>query len=1804
MLQSQLDAILRDLRKDQDVTAQVKQVLGLSITDLPRARRLEFIKAVISEVVGKPLRSAHYAFVAAITAFRDLAQFLQRKEQSHAFIVAAIEKHAVNHASGLCFDQGIVDPELLSSVSELLDNTLARIFGARIPAPKRVRRGRSQASSPEHELSKENRDPQLESATESSTPTPKNHIYNYLLRGVRTRNCDSLLPKKDSATVAAVVTCALVIKLTIEVGKHSLLEVLEEARCVVMPWIRHLQSTAKQSEPQYDRACNTYLKRVQMVFLNECQRATNDPLHVLKTRAYALTLTGLKLNQYSRDLLRCVHRFTRGGHSRDSENVNDIIRPIYEDALLYVSRYTMDDHRWFSEDVSAWLDHVALVWSTCSVSKPIPAVFAKRISALKKNSDEVGIRESCELQHHFLKHGLYAHDPLITTKNDGSICEKAFETMEELVEKVSVPSLHTLLDIHEQQEAQFRTARDCERHGLRRLRFLRVLEPIRKILVVAGPKAKHLPRGAVLLMDSYMRSLLDALLALDIDTSNRCAADDEAIAELRIRLDKMTGACIEAVREISRQHFKDKELAYLCEVVKCIDILVRKHAERFEEGAQKWKSWISGFYHRLLRDNLRTSFPKESPHVADMDTLGHTARLAECCADLWSFDGNASPSLSNSKAEFLDLARGCYVLAENWCQSARTSLKLLSLSSAGFQEGRSSCDRKSLRTYARRFSEDTVLAFQGVTPTKLFRQPECDPNFVLAVIMQYCTEAKQSCSAPDAHRKPVDKLRTLVRVRGHLLHQPLSDQNLALCSQRKLHAVWVSFLANDSSELSSFDYNALSDVAANRGTERCHGHSHVDLFSSHHTAIPCSADQNFVMSKLSAAILALRDRKMDVVKNQLLDAQLRISSVHQLSQDLELLHLGLEIAQWLSAVLATEDFDRAAGIAHGFSDVCRGKLGISSPRVCVLNAYRHVFGFKPWCRWPSSEISKERSAKSKTSIRRRQVVDQKELEESQKHTSNDRMFVEESDLSTAEHRLKSNIIPLMQVSKSTGLPKPKEHFELGGICIDISFDIRTDQGQAVLCDIMSLAASLHYIGSILHSVESFADASYYVQQCSLIVSKSLPLNAYFRRITTALCCVRQPMPMDLDQHQQQLLLEQLSGLSEENNPSRSPLFRSLAIHCICTLSLEAFSHRFTRNVEKAVGKNLRTALDICKRLGNAASSDERSDHLAIFDHRITTPIVELFTETSTPEALCIVKTVEEDQHTMETTKLACVYIMMHYLIRQGMEPGSFTADRSMQKVPADHLSGRVTRSRTRKLCKEPSNDSLNSDLLSRILAMNQLELVPAYFGPQFGRQIWNFHGFFALKEEQRLAGLMQSAGCTFNLRWGTVVKQLKTQQSRSHSRQSDVDRLGTSFDRLQMKLPDKLCSSVDILQAQGCLLKSNCVIVGLSVDQSLRYLVLWRMNSDSTISKRIPLPIKTEASVEGIRHRLEDVLSRMKSRSVKAGHSFSDQEKKEWWEHSFKLDFEMKQIMSDVENEWLGQLRLLLIPSQPDTNPFDEETEELQSDSDPCDVFVRAMKTTFADLDTSFSSSERKKIEEHPVIHGELILVLDSILETIPWESLPILRQLDVGVTRVPSLQFLLHHMKKRKSFVDPRSLFFVVNPDGDLVRTENTFKELPQSSTWSGSFGKASREEVFSAYNSEDIYLYCGHGAGDRYLPAKKVSKKGRSPIALLMGCSSARPRNHQMANSESNGSAVNYLVHGSEAVVGNLWDVGAKDIDRFTVSMLSHWLEIRDGGLGQREIQSLAKSVALARSACHLPYLVGAAAVVMGRPQIWAQI
>ena len=192
-------------------------------------------------------------------------------------------------------------------------------------------------------------------------------------------------------------------------------------------------------------------------------------------------------------------------------------------------------------------------------------------------------------------------------------------------------------------------------------------------------------------------------------------------------------------------------------------------------------------------------------------------------------------------------------------------------------------------------------------------------------------------------------------------------------------------------------------------------------------------------------------------------------------------------------------------------------------------------------------------------------------------------------------------------------------------------------------------------------------------------------------------------------------------------------------------------------------------------------------------------------------------------------------------------------------------------------------------------------------------------------------------------------------------------------------------------------------------------------------------------------------------------------------------------------------------------------------------------------------------------------------------------------------------------------------------------------------------------------MMLYCGHGAGERLMRRDAIEKLGNRPsdaggavlahkrggdaerrkgereedgvsssssssssdgidcVALLMGCSSGQLQ----ANGEfaPSGMAAAYMSAGCPALVGNLWDVTDKDIDRFTERLVSTWTTIGRGASchhhndndgdnndgddndGDKNASSprrvlLQQCVAEARDACKFGWLTAAAVVCYGVP------
>jgi separase len=152
------------------------------------------------------------------------------------------------------------------------------------------------------------------------------------------------------------------------------------------------------------------------------------------------------------------------------------------------------------------------------------------------------------------------------------------------------------------------------------------------------------------------------------------------------------------------------------------------------------------------------------------------------------------------------------------------------------------------------------------------------------------------------------------------------------------------------------------------------------------------------------------------------------------------------------------------------------------------------------------------------------------------------------------------------------------------------------------------------------------------------------------------------------------------------------------------------------------------------------------------------------------------------------------------------------------------------------------------------------------------------------------------------------------------------------------------------------------------------------------------------------------------------------------------------------------------------------------------------LRTVLEDHAVKLSRHKLQKGHEHPssnLSDEHTFLVLDKNLQGLPWESIPILR--GRSVSRIPSIDFLhdriLYANWKRNSLgpsgsparphaavVDPRKGYYILNPSGDLGRTESRFKswvtEMEQVG-WQGITGHVPSEQQFlNALQSQDLVV------------------------------------------------------------------------------------------------------------------------------------
>ena len=385
-----------------------------------------------------------------------------------------------------------------------------------------------------------------------------------------------------------------------------------------------------------------------------------------------------------------------------------------------------------------------------------------------------------------------------------------------------------------------------------------------------------------------------------------------------------------------------------------------------------------------------------------------------------------------------------------------------------------------------------------------------------------------------------------------------------------------------------------------------------------------------------------------------------------------------------------------------------------------------------------------------------------------------------------------------------------------------------------------------------------------------------------------------------------------------------------------------------------------------------------------------------------------------------------------------------------------------------------------------------------------------------------------------------------------------------------------------------------------------------------------------------------------------------------WWQGRVALDTKLGRVLRHVDDAWLGAWRAVLLNGVPPTHAalgrVADDLVDAARSSAPIYASPGVARGALALLmhGAAAGAADRGEVAaalralsgashvETASLADELValaggasdsiepaaapscLVLGSPLGEVPWESLPKLPS-HFAAYRVPSLGACAS-MAPTHASAQVASAYYLLNPSGDLAETEARFaplfKDNEEAFGWNGCAGAPppSATAAVEALASRDLFVYLGHGGGQRYFGgARFVRALSKCASSVLMGCSSGRlatgadpsdARGVASCRYEPGGGPLCYLHGGCPAAVGNLWDVTDGDIDRFAASLFQTLGIAEDAGsrgkaLKPRSRKAAAKgkpgcskerdigaALAPARAACKLRYLTGAAPVVYGLP------
>ncbi|XP_055374981.1 uncharacterized protein LOC129607820 [Condylostylus longicornis] len=190
------------------------------------------------------------------------------------------------------------------------------------------------------------------------------------------------------------------------------------------------------------------------------------------------------------------------------------------------------------------------------------------------------------------------------------------------------------------------------------------------------------------------------------------------------------------------------------------------------------------------------------------------------------------------------------------------------------------------------------------------------------------------------------------------------------------------------------------------------------------------------------------------------------------------------------------------------------------------------------------------------------------------------------------------------------------------------------------------------------------------------------------------------------------------------------------------------------------------------------------------------------------------------------------------------------------------------------------------------------------------------------------------------------------------------------------------------------------------------------------------------------------------------------------------------------------------------------------------------------------------------------LLIIDELLDNFPWEFLNKSQEF----CRISSLNILNKIFCKHKSKINKGYLeisvkygHFLVNPQNNLKDSENRIREFGRYwlPNYDFTFGKQpSQEKIKEIFNSNGIYVYCGHGHGMDYLnPHKLHIAEIKNPVVFLFGCESVK-LSSKTSYGEMTGEHLYFHKGLCPAVIGCIHIAFDYSLDIIATEILSTWI------------------------------------------------